>query len=260
LLEGRNLRIDTSAKIPDVLINETLLHQMGFQNPSDAIGQYISGGEADSSRIIGVLKDFTTMSLHNPINPTAIWADNSSWGYEMSILLNANNPDSWQPTLKKTEKFFKKFYPNKDFDYTFYDDAIKNLYETDKRLSSLLKWATGLAIFISCLGLLGLVSFMANQKTKEIGIRKVLGASVTQIIMLLSKSLAKLVAIASVIAFPVAWYFSHKWLQDFAFRTSLGWWIFLVSSIGMLVIALTVLCLRTLKSAKANPVKSLKTE
>jgi ABC-type antimicrobial peptide transport system permease subunit len=123
-----------------------------------------------------------------------------------------------------------------------------------------LKWATSLAIIISCLGLLGLVSFMANQRTKEIGIRKVLGASVTQIIFLLSKSLIKLIVIASVIAFPIAWYFSHKWLEDFAFRTTISWWIFLISAVGMLAIALMVLCLRTLKSAMANPVESLRTE
>jgi ABC-type antimicrobial peptide transport system permease subunit len=260
LLDGKNIHIDTSAKIADVLINETLLHKMGFQNPHDAIGQYLSGGSADSSQIVGVVKDFSTMSLHNPVSPTAIFADNGQWGSTMSVLLNAKNPDSWKPALNKTEKLFNPLYPNTTFNYTFYDEAIKKLYTTDMRISSLLKWTTGLAVFISCLGLLGLVSFMANQRTKEIGIRKVLGASVMQIISLLSRSLIKLVALASVIAFPLAWYFSHKWLEDFAFKTTLSWWIFLISGIGMLVIALTVLCLRTIKAAMANPAKSIKTE
>jgi ABC-type antimicrobial peptide transport system permease subunit len=260
LLEGKNIHTDTSKKVTDILINETMLHKMGFQNPHDALGQYFLGGATDSSQVVGVVKDFTTVSLHNPISPTIIYADNTQWGYIMSVLLNAQKPDSWRPALNKAEKIFKNLYPNVEFSYTFYDESIKKLYETDMRISSLLKWATGLAVFISCLGLLGLVSFMANQRTKEIGIRKVLGASVVQIISLLSKSLIKLVVLASVIAFPIAWYFAHKWLEDFAFKTTLSWWIFLVSGIGMLVIALTVLCLRTIKAANANPVKSLKTE
>jgi ABC-type antimicrobial peptide transport system permease subunit len=259
LLAGRNVYIDTAEKITDVLINETMMHQMGFHNPQDVIGQYLLRG-TDSNQVVGVVKDFTTMSLYNPISPTVIFADERQWSYVMSILLNTNNPASWKPTLDKVGKLFKNLYPDKDFDYTFFDDDIKNLYQTDMRLSSLLTWATGLAIFISCLGLIGLVSFMANQKTKEIGIRKVFGASVGQIIVLLSKSLVKLVALASVIAFPLAWYFSHKWLQNFAFKTSLSWWLFLVSAVGMLVIALSVLCLRTWRSARANPVDSLRTE
>ncbi|ANI90000.1 hypothetical protein A9P82_12330 [Arachidicoccus ginsenosidimutans] len=260
LLAGRNFHVDTSAKVTDVLINETLLHQMGFHNPQDVIGQYVKGGPSDSSKIVGVLKDFTTMSLHSPIFPTTVFADDKSYASRLSLSLNGNDISAWKNTLDKVESAYKKIYPNRDFDYTFLDDTIKNLYKSDIRLSTLLKWATGLAIFISCLGLLGLVSFMANQRTKEIGIRKVLGASVMQIISLLSKSLVKLVVLASVIAFPIAWYFSHKWLQDFAFKTSLSWWIFLISGIGMLIVALVVLCLRAMKAAKANPVNSLKDE
>ncbi|HEY0298224.1 MAG TPA: FtsX-like permease family protein [Arachidicoccus sp.] len=260
LLEGRNLHIDTSSRVADVLINETLLHQMGFHDIQNAIGQYISGGRTDSSQIVGVLKDFTTLSLHSPIQPTVVFADNTNTGNQISILLNANDPHSWKSTLDNTQKVFKSVYPDKEFDYKFFDDTIKNLYKNDSRLSSLLKWATGLAIFISCLGLLGLVSFMANQRTKEIGIRKVLGASVMQIITLLSKSLIMLVVLASIIAFPIGWYFSHKWLQDFAFKTTLSWWVFFISGIGMLLIALTVLCLRTFRAAKANPVDSLRDE
>lgn len=264
LLAGNNIHVDSTARVTDALINESLMHIIGYQRPGEAVGQYIKGGPADSARIVGVLKDFNTMSLHNAIEPTVVFADNRNYGSLISISLNNSNSGgnsaTWRSTLAKTSKLFKNLYPNNDIELTFFDEAIKHLYDNDLRVSKLLKWATGLAIFISCLGLLGLVSFMANQRTKEIGIRKVLGASVNQIILLLSKSLIQLVLLASIIAFPLAWYFSHKWLQDFAFKTSLSWWIFLISGIGMMIIALTVLCIRTLKSARANPTESLKVE
>ncbi|HVZ98243.1 MAG TPA: FtsX-like permease family protein [Chitinophagaceae bacterium] len=199
-------------------------------------------------------------SLHFPVEPLVLEGNTYSLGGKISLALDPFHPSSWQTALQKAGQAFKQVYPNKDFDYTFYDQEVENIYKSDIRLSVLLKWATGLAIFISCLGLLGLVSFMANRRTKEIGIRKVLGAGVVQIIMLLSRRLIKLVVLASLIAFPVAWYFSDKWLQDFAFKTTLSWWIFLISGAGMLIIGLLVLCFRTFRSAIANPVKSLRTE
>lgn len=198
-------------------------------------------------------------TLHLPIEPLVYMGSDPMDG-KISLALNASDISSWQVALNKTEKIFHQLYPNKDFDYTFFDKSIENIYKSDIRLSTLLKWATGLAIFISCLGLLGLVSFMANRRIKEIGIRKVLGASVAQIIVLLSKSLVKLILIASIIAIPAAWYFSNNWLQDFAFKISLSWWIFLISGICMLIIALIILCLKTIKAATANPVTSLRAE
>ena len=259
LIGGKNIHVDTSSAITDVLINETLMRQMGIQRPGDIVGQYIKGGPADSALIVGVVKDFSTMSLHNPIQPAALFANNKQFSFMISVLLNPD-PASWKHTLAAIEKHFKMVYPDKAFEYSFLDDTIKSLYEAEQRVSLLLKWATGLAIFISCLGLLGLVSFMTNRRVKEIGIRKVLGASVAQIIFLLSKSLLALVVAASAVAFPIAWYFSNRWLQDFAFRTDLSWWIFLITAAGMLAIALLVLCLRAFKTAATNPVRSLRTE
>ena len=260
LLAGSNIQVDTSSKLGQVMINETFMHEMGVDDPGKLIGHYMSGGEADTSVIVGVLKDFTTQNLHNPISPTVVFSDDKSYGYMMSVLLDKTRPSSWTGTIAAIEKQFKLFYPNIDFDYSFYDESLARLYDADRRLSTLLKWATGLAIFISCLGLLGLVSFMANQRTKEIGIRKVLGASVVSIIGLLSRSLIQLVLLAAVIAFPFAWYLSHKWLQDFVFKTSIGWGIFAVCGAGMLLIALAVLWMRTIKAARANPVLSLRDE
>ena len=261
LLAGRNIQLDSLSRLREVLINETLMHEMGVNNPDKILGQYlVDGGENDSSVIVGVLHDFTTQSLHNPISPTILYADGRYNGYVFSMLLNAGDVGNWQRTITSIGKRFNEIYPNFDFDYRFYDQTLKDLYDADRRLSVLLKWATSIAIFISCLGLLGLVSFMANQRTKEIGIRKILGASVSSIISLLSRSLIKLVLLASVIAFPFAWYFSHKWLQGFAFRTSIGWGVFALCALGMLLIALAVLWMRTIKAAKANPVFSLRDE
>lgn len=260
LLAGKNIRVDTSAKVQDVLINESMLHKMNLHNPHDAIGQFIKGGPADSAQITGIVKDFNTMSLHNPVYPVTIFANKASWIPVLSIALAGNDATGWKKAIDKTEALFQKMYPGQEFDYSFLDDTVKKLYEADLRLATLLKWATGLALFISCLGLLGLVSFIANRKVKEIGIRKVLGASAVQIIILLSKNLVRLIIIACVISFPLAWYFSNKWLQDFTFRINISWWIFLISAAGMLAVAMLVLCLRSIGAAAANPAKSLRTE
>jgi putative ABC transport system permease protein len=151
-------------------------------------------------------------------------------------------------------------YPGQDFNYTFLDKSIESFYQEDQKLSSLLSWATGVAILISCLGLLGLVIFTANQRTKEIGIRKVLGASVVQIIALLSTEFVWLVALAFVLAVPVSWWLMHRWLQDFAYHAPLQWWIFVVGGVSMLIISLLILSLRAGKAALANPVQSLRSE
>lgn len=260
LLAGKNARVDTAAKIAEVMVNETFMHKMGVDDPRKLIGHYVLGGPTDTAEIVGVLKDFTTQNLHNPISPTVIFADDNSYGNMMSVLLDNSRPESWAATIAAVAKAFKRYYPNTDFDYNFYDESLAKLYSADRRLSILLKWATGLAIFISCLGLLGLVSFMTGQRTKEIGIRKVLGASVSDIIRLLSQSMLKLVLLACVIALPIAWYFSHKWLQGFAFKTSISWLVFVICCLAMLLISLMVLWIRTFKAARANPIESLKNE
>ena len=160
----------------------------------------------------------------------------------------------------KTEKAFKEIYPEEDFTYNFYDESIAAFYKAEQNISRLLTWASGLCVFISCLGLLGLAIFITNTRTKEIGVRKVLGASVTQIVSLLSKDFVSLVLIAFVITVPLSWWAMHNWLQDFAYRTSLSWWLFALTGAGMLFIALFIVSIRTVKAATVNPVKSLRTE
>ena len=151
-------------------------------------------------------------------------------------------------------------YPDEDFTFKFFDDTIAGFYKTEQHTASLLSWATGLSVLISCLGLLGLVMYTISTRTKEIGIRKILGATVTNIISVLSKDFVQLVLIAFVIAAPVAWWASYKWLEDFAYKTRMSWWIFALSGLAMLLLALITLSIQTIKAATANPVKSLRTE
>jgi ABC-type antimicrobial peptide transport system permease subunit len=151
-------------------------------------------------------------------------------------------------------------YPKDDFDYKFFNDDIAKYYESEKNISGLLKWATGLAIFISCLGLLGLVIYTTTQRTKEIGVRKVLGASVSQIVTLISKDFLGLIMLAFVVAVPLSWIAMNKWLENFAYRTEISWWIFITAGAVMITIASITLGFQTIKAAIANPVKSLRSE
>ena len=162
--------------------------------------------------------------------------------------------------IASMEKVFKQFNPGFPFKYYFTDEEIAKNYKAEHTVNKLSRYFAFLAIFISCLGLFGLVTFTAEQKTKEIGIRKVLGASVTGIVRMLSKDFLKLVLIATVIAFPVAWWIMHKWLMDFEYRVTIGWWIFVVAGIAALLIALLTISFQSIKAALANPVKSLRTE
>jgi len=166
----------------------------------------------------------------------------------------------WKSAIGKIEKAWKEVYPEDDFEYHFLDQEIAKYYTAEQNVSSLLKWATGLAVFISCLGLLGLVVFTTSQRTKEIGVRKVLGASVTQIVSLISKDFVILVIVAFVIAVPLAWLGMNKWLENFAYRTTISWWIFFVSGMAMIIIALLTLSFQTIKAAITNPVNSLRSE
>jgi len=167
---------------------------------------------------------------------------------------------NWKNAIGKIEKAWKEVYPADDFEYHFLDEDIAKYYTAEKNVSSLLSWATGLAVFISCLGLLGLVIYTTTQRTKEIGVRKVLGASVAQIVSLVSKDFIVLVLVAFIIASPLAWLGMNKWLENFAYRTDISWWIFLISGVAMTVVSFITLGFQTIKAAIANPVMSLRSE
>jgi putative ABC transport system permease protein len=243
-----------------VVINTTYLHNLGFQDPQKAVNLVLSGGNG-KPRIVGVMADFNQRSLREPIKPLLI-ANGTKTSECINIALQpqGGNSGAWPATIAKIEKAFKRIYPNDDFDYRFIDDTIAKFYKTEKDTANLLLWSAGLTIFISCLGLLGLVIYITNQRTKEIGIRKVIGASIAQIIVLISKDFLRLIGLAILIAIPIAWWGTSKWLEDFAYKTELSWWVFALGGGGLLLIALIVLCLRTFRAAAANPVQSLRSE
>ncbi len=257
LLEGKNLQQSDTTK--EFIINETYAKLLGFARPGDAVGHFI---ERDFHvPITGVISDFHTKSTHEAIKPLAFSsAADNSYTFHLALKPRGKDGESWKRALSKVEKLYKEIYPDDDFKYQFYDESIAAFYKTEQDISRLLKWSAGLCIFISCLGLLGLVMYITNTRTKEIGVMKVLGASVTQIVVLLSKDFISLVFVAFLITLPVAWWVMKNWLQDFEYRTSLSWWVFAVSGAGMILIAMLILSIRTIKSALANPVKSLRTE
>jgi len=257
LLAGNN--IANNDTMGNLLINETYLHALGFNNPNDIIGRYID--VYGKKKVVGVVQDFNQKSLHETIAPLLITGGIAS-EYTFNIALQPQSADgkAWAKTIGEIHEAWKAVYPDKDFDYKFLDDEIASYYAAEKNISALLMWSTGLTIFISCLGLLGFIIYTTNIRKKEIGIRKVIGATVMQIVTVLSTDFLKLIAVAFVIATPIAWYAANEWLQNFAYRTTLSWWIFLAGGLIMFSIALIVLCIKTIKAAIANPIKSLRTE
>jgi putative ABC transport system permease protein len=246
-------------------VNETFVKEFGLTDP---IGKKLPG--AFDQRIIGVVKDFNYMSLHSKIEPLflTIQADSvirktSDISFvaapqpRISVKLQNVNLADGIEALKKT---WKEVAPNQDFEYRFLDESIASMYQAEQRTSSVVKIASGLSIFIACMGLFGLATLTVVRRTKEIGIRKVLGADVSTIVGLLSKEFAKLVLLAAIIAFPLAWWFMNDWLKDFAYRTTISWWVYVSAGVLALVIALGTIGFQTIKAALANPVKSLRTE
>jgi len=233
---------------------------LGFQNPQDVIGKNLSWNDKPVP-VRGVVKDFNQKSLHEPIKPLIIASEPANLGLVNLLLQPKNgNGGTWETALAKTKKAFKDTYPDNDTWYGFFDEDIAKYYQQEQNTSSLLNWATALSVFISCLGLLGLVIFSTTQRTKEIGVRKVLGASVSQIIALISKDFLRLVLIAFIIAVPLAWIGMNQWLQNFASRTSISWWIFAAAVLLMLIVAFITLSFQAMRAALTNPVKSLRSE
>ncbi|HUR11626.1 MAG TPA: FtsX-like permease family protein [Flavitalea sp.] len=256
LLAGRNLQ--QSDTIKEYVINETLARAFGFNKPSDAIGHLIS---REKKEIVGVVSDFNVRSIHTPIKPVAIsCATQNHNTIHIALKKPGEGKSSWTETIRLLEKTWKEVYPGEDFAYNFLDEGISKFYKGEENIATLLKWAAGLAIFISCLGLLGLVMYTNFLRTKEIGVRKILGATVIQIVALLSREFIMLVIIAFAISVPIAWWAMNQWLQNFAYRSSVSWWIFILSGIIMVLIALLTMGYQTIRSASANPVENLRTE
>ncbi len=259
-LAGRKPLNDT---IHEIVINEAYLKALGFAHPGDALNKMVKDGE-ENVPIVGVVKNFNQRSAKTSINPMMLrgdW-DRKNWSNFNTVHFNIGSIQDGQlaEVTKKIEQQWKTIYPEADIDIKFVDETIANFYQSEKSLSKLLEWAMGLSVLISCLGLLGLVIYTTNRRTKEIGIRKVLGASLAQLNVLLCGDFLLLVCIAFLIAAPIAAWVLNDWLQDFAYRTGLQWWVFAVSGVGMTVLALLIMSIRTLITAMKNPVKSLRTE
>ncbi len=258
LISGRDFRPGDSTR---VLINETLCHRLGLK-PENAPGTKIyTEYKLDQlyiMEIVGVMKDFNYSSLHNEIKPLELdYEANKDWFNKMTVSVNSDN---YKSVLKKIETVWNKNLPSVPFEYQFLDDVVQNQYESEVTLGNIINSFTLMAILISSLGLFGLASFSAEQRSKEIGIRKVLGASVSGIVQLLSKDFLKLVLISFVIATPIAWWAMNKWLQGFNYRVLVSWWMFAMAGLIAIFIAMITVSFQAIKAAITNPTKSLKTE
>jgi ABC-type antimicrobial peptide transport system permease subunit len=255
LLAGRDIDFnkfpsDSSA----VIINEASMQAMGFKDP---IGQIISIGD-NRLTIVGVIKNFIIGSPSQAINPMVVFGSKNWYYNALTFRLNPNKPIS--SNLKNAAAIFKKYNPAYPFQYHFVDQAYAEKFKNEQRTGKIAFTFSVLTILISCLGLFGLAAYMAANRAKEIGIRKVLGAGIVNLIQLLTRDFVVLVLISVLIAAPIGWWFMNKWLQDFNYRIQISWTIFLYSGLVAVLIAIVTVSFQAAKAAMANPIKSIKTE
>lgn len=258
LTAGRNFRMTGDSA--SVILNETAAKVIGWKNP---IGKWIRypGNQNQRFQVIGIMKDFHLASVRTAIEPVALFHESSktyqTWGSYMAVRLQ---PNAEKTVIEKVTHLWKTVLPNVPFEYDFLDASFASMYQSESQTASILLTFTLLALLIACLGLFALATFTAEQRTKEIGIRKVLGASVMSITALISKDFLKLVFVALVIASPIAYYFMEQWLQDFVYRVEISWWVFALAGVLAILIAFLTVSYQAIKAALMNPVKSLKTE
>ena len=255
IVEGRNLH--HSDTVREFLINETTISKLGLKSAEEAIGKRLEIGLNNSKGlIVGVVKDFHNQSFHEPIEPLCI-VSSTRWYSDAAVKVN---PASLQSTIEAIGEVWKKTFPERIYEYEFVDDQIGRFYEMDSMILRLIQVAAAIAIFICCLGLYGLVSFMAARKTKEVGVRKVLGASAQNILWLFGKEFTRLLIVGFMLAAPLAWWVMNNWLSNFQFRISIGIEIFAAAILTTFVVALVTVGYQTLKAALANPVDGLRNE
>ena len=259
LAAGRNFSREKSANGKEFIINETLGRDLLKDQPDAPLSSLIGlhFGDDTVERIVGIAKDFNFNSLHYKIEPMFL-GNATTWGFNMmSVKINGRQSSQAIAFIQST---WKKVFPEYPFEYQFLDDHFREVYRTDAQISRMVAIMAGLAILISCLGLFGLASFSTEKRTKEIGIRKILGASVNDVVFLLSKHFIGLLLIANLIAWPLAWLALHQWIQAYAYRVAISWWVFVLAGMAALLIALGTVSFLTIKAATNNPVKSLRTE
>jgi putative ABC transport system permease protein len=256
---GRNFSQEKQANGKEYIINETLARELIKDEPntplSSLIGKHFGFDSAGS--IVGIARDFNFNSLHNKIE-TMFLFNQKNWGFNtMSVKISGGKATEAISFIRST---WKSIFPEHPFEYQFLDDHFKEVYRADAQVSQMVGILAVLAILISCLGLFGLASYSAEKRIKEIGIRKVLGASLSSIVGLLSRHFIILVLIANGIAWPLAWYALNRWLRDYAYRVTISWWVFVLAGVMALLIALVTVSFLAMRAAMANPVKSLRTE
>jgi len=257
VLAGRNFSRDVPTDETEAfIVNESAVKQFNWGSPEGAIGKKIDWGLGKKGKVIGVVKDFNFSSLHLKIEPLILHIVPDWYSY---ITLKIKGDDV-PATVSRLESRWKQLDLDSPFSYTFMDQDFQKLYQAEQQTQTIIGCLASLAIFIASLGLFGLAAFMAEQRTKEIGVRKVLGATVTSIIALLSKDFLKLIAFAIVIAVPVAWYAAGQWLDSFAYRVEISWWIFAIAGLASILIALITVSFQSIRAAVANPVNSLRNE
>jgi putative ABC transport system permease protein len=256
IVAGRKFSQDFISDTTAFILNESAAAHFGWSDPQAAIGQNLHREDGKDGRVIGVMKNFNHASLRKKIEPLILNVDPATLG----LVLVKLKPGSIPETLNFLESTFREFFPSQAYEFSFLEDSLNNLYRAEMQQGKIFGYFSFLAIFIACLGLFGLSSFSAEQRTKEIGVRKVLGASISSIILLLSKEFTRLVAIAFIIGCPLAYYLMNNWLSDFAYRINLTPPIFLLAGALALLIALVSVSYNAIKAALANPVESLRYE
>ncbi|MES2797432.1 MAG: FtsX-like permease family protein, partial [Bacteroidota bacterium] len=260
ILYGRTLSTNPKSDSNAIVLNQAALIKLGI-DPKNAVGKKIfneTNGVLMSKEIVGVIKDFNYRSLHEAITPYGLIKLFS--GEQASYLIANVNTGNYKNTISSFETIWKRINPETPFEYSFLDQQFQRNYEKEERTARIIIYFTLIAIVIACLGLFGLAAFTAEQRTKEIGIRKVLGASIFSITQLLSYDFIKLVLIANLFALPLGYWAMTKWLQNFAYQIDISWWIFVLSGFSAITIALLTVSYQSIKAALMNPVKSLKTE
>ncbi|MCW3091923.1 MAG: FtsX-like permease family protein [Ferruginibacter sp.] len=263
LAKGRNFQSGSLADSLSAIINETAAKELGITEPSEQPVEFPSGDNSEplpyKARVIGIVKDFNFQSLRQPLAPMVL-------GFQKNPIQSIDyftvrvTPNNMSETLSKMDAILHSIDPKHLFEYHFLDKQWDLFYREDRIRETIFLMVAMLTILIACLGLFGLATYAAEQRIKEIGVRKVLGASVGSIVTMLSKDFLRLVLIAAVIAFPVAWWAMTQWLHDFAYRITINWWVFVVAGVAALMIALITVSFQAIKAAVANPVKSLRTE
>ncbi|MCB0610658.1 MAG: ABC transporter permease [Lewinella sp.] len=260
MLEGRNFSRDFPADSAAVILNETAVRTIGWKDPVGRFMVYPGNGN-QRFKVIGVMKDFHAQSFRAAIEPFGLFHYSSkTYDLDRGYLAVRIRPGEESRLLPQIQDLWQVMAPDTPFSYSFLDEDFNALYRSEAKLGAILSVFTGLSLFIACLGLFGLIAMAAEQRTREIGIRKVLGASITGLVGLLSRDFLQLVVAAAVIASPVAWYFMDQWLQGFAYRIEMTWWIFAVAGLAAVVIAFATVGFHAVKAALANPVESLRNE